>query len=222
MSAALPTSTTKTLAAAEQAMAQALTALLDETPLTRRRLPHLCALEVSLRRNGLTCIEQASYPVLLKVSQQLADVPDAAADPDLADLQDALMVAMARKRPPPAHAQLEDLGGGGVVEVSEVTHSAFMAIANGGRATWIPGANGQRGAQAPATPAFPCIEADTPSAEVSDTGTAGPRGSAAEADHVESDAPLSPGEKTLPLGPWEATLPLGPWEATLPLGAHGT
>lgn len=214
MSAAPPTSTTKTLAAAEQAMAQALTALLDETPLARRRLPHLCALEVSLKRNGLTSVEQASYPVLLKVSQQLADVPDAAADPHLVALQDALMAAMARKRPPPAHAQLEDLGGGGVVEVSEVTHSAFMAIANGGRATWIPGANGQRDAQAPATPAFPCIDPEGLRMDLP--------GAAAEHARTEPDAPLVLGEKTLPLGPWEATLPLGPWEATLPLGALGT
>ncbi len=114
-----------------QAMSRALSALLDKVAESRRALPHLAALEISLKRNGLSSVKQASLPVLTKVSAQLAGMPEVPRDPALLSLQGVLLSALARHRPPHPSAQMEDLGDGGVVEVSEVSHTDFLAIANG-------------------------------------------------------------------------------------------
>jgi hypothetical protein len=113
-----------------QAMNRALSALLDRVAGSRRSLPHLAALEISLKRNGLNSLKQASLPVLTKVSAQLAGMPEVPHDPALLSLQGVLLSALAKHRAPHPKAQMEDLGGGGVVEVSEVSHTDFLAIAN--------------------------------------------------------------------------------------------
>jgi hypothetical protein len=124
-----------------RAMARALGSLLDRTPRARASSPHLVALEKSLVKSGLDVLNNASLPLLTKISVQLAQLPECPDDAALEALQSALLSSMARRRlPAPAspptpvaaavgQVTLQKLGDHGVVEVSEVSHSTFMAIA---------------------------------------------------------------------------------------------
>lgn len=115
-----------------KAMNAALKALLDRVPGSRRALPHLAALEISLRKNGLNSVRQASLPVLQKVLAQLAGMPDVARDPGLQSLQAALLSAIARQQPPHPKSELKSLGDADqVVEVRELSERTFMLMANG-------------------------------------------------------------------------------------------
>lgn len=115
-----------------KAMSAALTALLDRVPASRRALPHLAALEISLRKNGLNSVRQASLPVLKKVLAQLTGMPEVATDPGLQSLQAALLSAIARQQPPHPKSQLKSLGDADqVVEVRELSEQTFMLMANG-------------------------------------------------------------------------------------------
>jgi hypothetical protein len=115
-----------------KAMNAALKALLDRVPGSRRALPHLAALEMSLRKNGLNSVRQASLPVLQKVLAQLTGMPDVANDPGLQSLQAALLSAIARQQPPHPKSQLKSLGDADqVVEVRELSQQTFMLMANG-------------------------------------------------------------------------------------------
>ena len=133
MSHAAPIATAESLESLHlQSMCQALTALLDRVPGSRRALPHLSALELSLKRSGLVSVRQASVTVLQKVHAQLSGMPDVAKEPALQSLQGALLSAMLRHKPPHPTSELTALGDSrSVVEVRELTHSAFMAMANG-------------------------------------------------------------------------------------------
>jgi hypothetical protein len=115
-----------------KAMNDALKALLDRVPGSRRALPHLAALEVSLRRNGLTSVRQASLPVLEKVLAQLSGMPDVRTEPALQSLQGTLLAAIARQQPPHPKSQLTSLGDADqVVEVRELSENTFMLMTNG-------------------------------------------------------------------------------------------
>ena len=115
-----------------KAMHAALKALLDRVPGARRALPHLAALEISLRKNGLSSVRQASLPVLQKVLTQLTGMPDVARDPGLQSLQAALLSAIARQQPPHPKSQLKSLGDADqVVEVRELSQQTFMLMTNG-------------------------------------------------------------------------------------------
>lgn len=114
-----------------ESMRGALKALLDQVPGSRRALPHLATLELSLARSGLESVRQASYSVLKKVHAQLASLPQLPRDPGLQSLQAVLLSAMARQRPAHPRAQFTTLGESGVVEVAEVSHRNFVAAAHG-------------------------------------------------------------------------------------------
>ncbi|MBP8309462.1 MAG: hypothetical protein KAY46_19460 [Burkholderiaceae bacterium] len=224
MSSATTTSNSKALTDSEQSMARALSTLLNQTRDARRAWPHLSALEISLSRNGLNCVEQASLAVLIKVSQQLASVPDGRNDPNLCALQEALLRSMARKRPVPAHAQLEDLGGGGFVEVSEITHSAFMAIANAAPA--LPrsaeAAVGSPAEHAGQSPAFPVFEGDSPAVPGGSPVKVGAPVAPCDLTWRDSIGELPPVEPEMAATPGERTQPMVAWEPTRPMGAPGT
>jgi hypothetical protein len=136
MSKTAPVDTAESLESLHlQSMCQALSAMLDRVPGSRRALPHLAALELSLKRNGLDSVKQASVPVLHKVLAQLDGMPDLRREPALQSLQAALLSAIVRQQPTHPNAELKSLGDSrSVVEVRELTHSTFMAMA-GGQAT---------------------------------------------------------------------------------------
>lgn len=134
MSAAAPPTLNRTSQpqAHEQArakvMAMALAALLNRVTGARDVLPHLSALEAALRERGLASLEQASVPVLSKICTQLASLPVADDDAPLQDLQTRLLDAMDRRTRP---KNLMSTMGNDQVIVAEISHSAFMAAANG-------------------------------------------------------------------------------------------
>jgi hypothetical protein len=109
-------------------MARSLEALLDRVKGAREVLPHLSALESALRERGLASLEMASVPVLSKICTQLATLPVADDDAPLQDLQTRLLDAMDRRTRP--HNLMSTMGNDQVI-VAEISHSAFMAAANG-------------------------------------------------------------------------------------------
>jgi glutamate-1-semialdehyde aminotransferase len=109
-------------------MALALAELLNKVAGARDVLPHLSALEAALRERGLASLEQASVPVLSKICTQLASLPVADDDAPLQDLQTRLLDAMDRRTRP---KNLMSTMGNDQVIVAEISHSAFMAAANG-------------------------------------------------------------------------------------------
>jgi hypothetical protein len=128
MSSAFPPNPNSPDAPRVQAMARALSTLLDRVRDSRQALPHLAALESGLKQSGLLTIENASHTVLAKVCNQLASLPNGHTDESLRSLLAALQSAIHRKRPPPAGSHVETLGGSGVVEVSEISHTDFLNI----------------------------------------------------------------------------------------------
>jgi hypothetical protein len=121
------------------AMVASLTALLDRVSGSRQVLPHLAALEASLRQHGVACLDQAKLPVLQKICSQMASLPLPAEDRPLLALQDLLLARLRPPEPPAApvappaapsprraSAPLPSSMSVDQVVVVEMTHSAFM------------------------------------------------------------------------------------------------
>ncbi len=115
-----------------QAMAASLAALLDRVEGAREVLPHLAALETSLRQHGAACLDHVTLPVLSKICAQLTSLPLPPADEPLQHLQSFLLRlvtvrAERPRRPPPAPTPPPPPMDDDDVLVVEMSHSEFLA-----------------------------------------------------------------------------------------------
>ncbi len=116
-------------------MQSALKRLLDPVRGARAAFPHLAALEEGLGRRGVAAIDEVPLHWLAKITTQLGSLPLRDEDLELQDLLSSLCLAIERLQSPPDVArpaaeacsnELGDIHPLSSMEVSEVSHSAFI------------------------------------------------------------------------------------------------
>jgi hypothetical protein len=118
-----------------RAMAAALARLLDRVRGSREVLPHLAALEGTLKTKGLAALGDASLPVLQRIGSQFASLAADAGDPALAALQATLLAELEARIQPTRPRYLSTFVDSAKLEVSEASVSDFMAAARGEQPT---------------------------------------------------------------------------------------
>lgn len=120
-------------------MAQGLAQVLDRVRGARDVLPHLAALERSLRERGSGALRRIQPHWLPKICSQLQSLPLPVDNPPLQELQQRLLRAWADER------EMDDMASGfhpeRTVVIREVSHSEFEA-ASQEQATTMPGSIG--------------------------------------------------------------------------------
>lgn len=116
-----------------QAMTVALQALLNRVSGAREALPLLAALEQTLEQGGIPAVEKVANGPLSRIAAQLASLPIADDDQALQDLQSLLMAIIERRARAvqPRGRYLSTFISDDKLEVSEVSHSDFLAAAQG-------------------------------------------------------------------------------------------
>jgi len=116
------------------AMLASLRALLDRVPGSREVLPHLAALENGLSRHGGAAVQMIPPKGLPRLHSQLISLPLDGSDAALKILRARVAAALEAQRaaeaPPPAangREYLSTFSGDERLEVSEVSHSSFLA-----------------------------------------------------------------------------------------------
>jgi hypothetical protein len=106
-------------------MQASLTALLNRAKGARKVLPHLAALESSLGKKGLDVVDGISHPVLVKIHDQLSNLPLDPGDLPLQELLSHLMHALERLKPEQQY--LSDFITDEKLSVGEATLADFDA-----------------------------------------------------------------------------------------------
>lgn len=138
-------------------MLASLTALLDRVRGSREVLPHLAALENGLARHGSAAVQMIPPKALLRLHSQLISLPLDSSDATLKILRarvsaalDAQRAADAPPEPPPRGPQfLSTFIGDDCLQVSEVSHSSFLAELEAQQETGNPGSGDTIPAQLP-------------------------------------------------------------------------